>query len=65
MDFFTPPFYDARVLELLVVVLATARDHGVERVEFFGETLTVEDAEELADDLGRHFSTTFHLEIIQ
>ena len=65
MDFFTPPFYDARVLELLVVVLATARDHGVEHVEFFGETLTVEDAEELADDLGRHFNTTFKLEILQ
>lgn len=65
MDFFTPPFYDARVLELLVTVLVAARDHGAEYVEFFGETLEVEDAQELADDLGRHFNTTFKLEILQ
>lgn len=65
MDFFTPPFYDARVLELLVTVLVAARDHGVEHVEFFGARLDIEDAQELADDLGRHFNTTFKLEILQ
>lgn len=65
MDFFAPPFYDARVLELLVQIVATAKAHGAEYVEFFGETLEVEEAQELADDIGRHFTQTFHLEILQ